>query len=331
MANVAINGMGRIGRATLRVVMDTPELNLVGVNDIADPENIAYLIKHDSVYGRYPKDVSYADGKLHIGDEVVPFYSERNPVDLPWDRDDVDIVFESTGVFTTTEKAGLHIEGGAKYVLISAPAKDDTPTVVYGVNSEPEDTHVISCASCTTNSITPVVEIIGRVFGIQKAILTTIHGYTANQGIVDQPSKAYVRGRAAAINIVPTTTGAAVATTKALPQYVGKFDGIAMRVPTPVGSVSDLTFLTEKDTTVEEVQNALREGAEGKYKGVMAVTEVPFVSTDIIGDPHGSIVDLAMTKVVDGNLVKVLAWYDNEWGYTNQMVRKALEIAAKLS
>ena len=329
MANVAINGMGRIGRATLRVVMDTPELNLVGVNDIADPENIAYLVKHDSVYGRYPADVSYSDGKLHVGDEAIPFYSERNPADLPWDELGVDIVFESTGVFTTTEKASAHIEGGAKYVLISAPAKDETPTVVYGVNSEDEGTNIISCASCTTNSITPVVEVLGRKFGIAKAILTTVHGYTASQGIVDMPHKAWVRGRTAAINIVPTTTGAAKATTKALPQYAGKFDGIAMRVPTPVGSVSDLTFLLETDVTEDEVNAALREAADNEYKDVMAYTDIPFVSTDIIGDPHGSIVDLSMTKVVDGNLVKVLAWYDNEWGYTNQMVRKAKEIAAR--
>lgn len=332
MAKVAINGLGRIGRATLKVVLDTPELELVAVNDIASPENIAYLIKYDSVYGRFGETVTAKDGKLHIDGKDYAFLSERDPAQLPWKDLKVDIVFESTGLFTDTDGASKHVQAGARHVIISAPTKsEDVPTVVFGVNTEEGDARVISCASCTTNSITPVVEVIGRHFGIQKAILTTIHAYTASQHIVDSPNKNFRRGRAGAANLVPTTTGAAIATTKALPQYEGKFDGLSIRVPIPVGSVSDLVFLTEKNVTAEEVNEVLRQEAEGKqYKEVMRVTDDPIVSSDIVGDPHACIIDLQMTKVVDGNLLKIFSWYDNEWGYTNQMVRKAKEIAASL-
>ncbi len=328
MAKVAINGLGRIGRATLKIVIEDPNMELVGVNDIASPENTAYLLQYDSVYGRYPKKVSAEEGKLIVGDTEIPLFSERNPADLPWGELGVDVVFESTGVFLTQEKAGLHIEAGAKWVIISAPAKDDTPTVVHGVNDIDGNTKIFSCASCTTNSVAPVVEIIGRRLGIQKAIMTTVHGYTSTQALVDLPAKSFVRGRAAAVNIIPTTTGAAVATTKTLPQYKGKFDGIAMRVPVPAGSVSDIVILTEKDTTVEEINAILtEEAASDKYNGVFGVTEIPMVSTDILGMSYASLADLAMTKVVDGNLIKILAWYDNEWSYTSNMVRQAQELA----
>jgi glyceraldehyde 3-phosphate dehydrogenase len=334
LAKVAINGLGRIGRATLKVVMDNPDLELVAVNDIASPENIAYLIKYDTVYGRFGHEVSVADGKLNIGKSSIAFLSERDPAQLPWKDLGVDIVFECTGIFTKREDAAKHAEAGARFVLISAPTKsEDVPTIVYGVNTDAGgEATVISCASCTTNSITPVVEIMGRHFGIQKALLTTVHAYTASQTIVDGPSaKNFRRGRAGAANLVPASTGAAIATTKALPQYAGKFDGVAIRVPIPVGSVSDLVFLLEKDVTKEEVNAVMRKEANGdQYRGIMAATDDPIVSSDIVGDPHACTIDLDMTTVVDGNLVKIFSWYDNEWGYTNQMVRKAVDLAKTL-
>jgi len=333
VARIAINGLGRIGRAALRLILDSKELELVAVNDIAPAENIAYLVKYDSVYGRYGDDVFAKDGALHVDKKSFKFLSEKDPAALPWRDLKVDIVIESTGRFTDKADAGKHIQAGAKYVIISAPTKsDDVPTVVFGVNdSDPKD-QIISCASCTTNSLTPVVEVIGRHLGIQKAIMTTVHGYTAGQGLVDSPApKELRRGRAGAINIVPASTGAAKATTLALPQYKGKFDGVAVRVPVPVGSVSDLVVLTEKNTTKDEVNAILTEEAgTARYKEIMRVTNDPIVSSDIIGDPHACIIDLQMTKVVDGNLVKIFAWYDNEWGYTNQMIRKAKALAKSL-
>lgn len=332
MARIAINGLGRIGRAALRLILDSKELELVAVNDIAPAENIAYLIKYDSVYGRYGDEVFAKDGALHVDKKSFKFLSEKDPAALPWKDLKVDIVIESTGRFTEKDDAGKHIQAGAKYVIISAPTKsDDVPTVVFGVNDSDPKQQIISCASCTTNSLTPVIEVIGRHLGIQKAIMTTVHGYTAGQGIVDGPNKAMRRGRAGAINIVPTTTGAAIATTKALPQYKGKFDGVAIRVPVPVGSISDVVMLTEKNTTKDEVNAILTKEADtARYKEIIRVTNDPIVSSDIIGDAHACIIDLEMTKVVDGNLVKIFAWYDNEWGYTNQMIRKAKDIAKSL-
>lgn len=331
MARIAINGLGRIGRAALRLILDSKELELVAVNDIAPADNIAYLVKYDSVYGRYGEDVSAKDGTLHVDKKSFKFFSEKDPAALPWKELKVDIVIESTGRFTEKEDAAKHLQAGAKYVIISAPTKsEEVPTVVFGVNDSGKNDTIISCASCTTNSLTPVVEVIGRNLGIQKAIMTTVHGYTAGQGIVDGPNKNLRRGRAGAINIVPTSTGAAIATTKALPQYAGKFDGVALRVPVPVGSVSDVVLLTDKNTTKEEVNAILTKEAGDRYKGIIRVTNDPIVSSDIIGDPHACIVDLQMTKVVDGNLVKIFAWYDNEWGYTNQMIRKAIDIAKEL-
>jgi glyceraldehyde 3-phosphate dehydrogenase len=244
----------------------------------------------------------------------------------------VDVAFECTGIFRTGEDLRKHLAAGARFAILSAPPKsEDVPTVVHGVNTPSGETRVISCASCTTNSITPVVEVMRRRLGVQKAMLTTIHAYTSSQAIVDSPSKKIRRGRAGAANFVPTSTGAAIATTKALPQLEGRFDGVAVRGPIPVGSISDIVFLTEKDTTVEEVNDIFREEAEAaNYKGVLGVTDDPIVSSDIVGDPHASLVDLGMTTVVDGNLVKVMAWYDNEWGFTNQMVREAVRIVKTL-
>jgi glyceraldehyde 3-phosphate dehydrogenase len=325
---VGINGFGRIGRAAFKIIQTVPELEVGAINDLVATDNLAYLLKYDTVYGRYPGTVEVDGDTLVIDGKRYPVYHEKDPAQIPWDENDVELVIESTGVFTTVEAASKHLEAGARTVLLSAPAKDDMATLVYGVNTADPDQNVLSCASCTTNSITPVVEIMERHFGVEKAILTTIHAYTSSQGIVDGPSKKWNRGRAGAANFVPTTTGAAIATGKALPSMQGKFDGIAVRGPVPVGSVSDLTFVLERDTTEEEVNNIFRqEAGTEQYHEVLAVADDPIVSSDIIGDTHASVVDLNMTKVVDGNLVKVLAWYDNEWGYTSQMVREARRFA----
>ena len=325
---IGINGMGRIGRAALKVILETPELDVVAVNDIVSAESIAYLLQYDSTYGRYQKKVAFEAGKLLIDGKEVKYYSERNPEDLPWGELGIETVIESTGIFTKQEDAERHIKAGAKTVVISAPTKSaDTPTVVHGVNKN-GSTNVFSCASCTTNNISPIVEILGRRIGVKKAIMTTIHAYTATQSMVDGPSRKNLRmGRGGAQNIIPTTTGAAIATTKALPEYAGKFDGIAVRVPVPVGSLSDMTFVTERPVTVDEVNAILIEEAETeRYKNVLDATYDQIVSSDIIQSPYASTVDLSMTRVVDGDLLKVMTWYDNEWGFTNQMIREILEL-----
>jgi glyceraldehyde 3-phosphate dehydrogenase len=325
---VAINGLGRIGRATLKVVLDDDRFELVATNDLIPPDNMAYLLRYDTVYGRFGHTVDHTDGALVIDGKNHKYLSEKDPAQLPWKDLDIDVVFECTGIFDKSEDLEKHLHAGAKNVILSAPTKSpEMKTVVYGVNSDDTADSIVSCASCTTNSITPVVEAVGRRFGIQKAMLTTIHAYTSTQGIVDGPAKKMRRGRAAAANIVPTTTGAAIATTKALPEFEGLFDGVAVRVPVPAGSISDMTFLLKRTTTVEQVNQALTEEAQSeRYKGVLAVTEDELTSSDIIGNPHASIVDLSMTKVVDGDLVKIMAWYDNEWGYVNQMVREAAKL-----
>jgi glyceraldehyde 3-phosphate dehydrogenase len=332
MARVAINGLGRIGRATLKIVMDTPGLELVAANDLAAADEIVYLLKHDTVYGRYEKTVSTDDGSLVIGDTRVALLCERNPPLLPWRSFGVDIVFECTGVFARREELIQHVQAGAKYVILSAPSKgDDVETIVHGVNRPHHGADIISCASCTTNCITPVMEILGRRIGIRKAIMTTVHAYTASQRIVDGPHRHVRRGRAGAANFVPTSTGAAAATTKALPEYRGRFDGIAVRAPVPIGSIADVVVLTARPTTVAEVNGIFtKEAATDRYRGIVGVTDEPLVSSDIIKDSRASIVDLGMTQVVDGDLVKVLSWYDNEWGYSSQMVREARRIAAAI-
>lgn len=330
MANVAINGLGRIGRATLKILMETEDLDLVAANDIAPLDNLAYLLRYDTAYGRYDKEVRVDGGDIVVGGSPIAFLSEKDPAQLPWGEMSVDIVFECTGIFTTGDALQKHLDAGAKFVILSAPVKsDDVPTVVYGVNVPGErGGRMISCASCTTNSITPVVEIMARRIGIKKAIMTTVHAYTSSQSIVDGPSKKTRRGRAGAANFVPTSTGAAIATTKAIPELAGKFDGVAIRGPVPVGSIADMVFVTERDVTVQEVNNIFEEEAEtNKYRGVLGVTHDPIVSSDIIGDSHASLVDLGMTTVVDGDLVKIMSWYDNEWGYSSQMVREAVRIA----
>ena len=334
MARVAINGLGRIGRAALKVIMETPELELVAVNDLGSIENFAYLIKYDTVYGRYDKSVTVEDGKLVVDGQAIEYLSERDPANLPWARLDVELVFECTGFFTKQEEAGKHIQAGAEYVIISGPTKSaDVPTVVHGVNRPDGSAHILSCASCTTNNITPVMEVMQRRIGVKKAIMTTVHAYTSTQEIVDAPGgKDFRRGRTAAANIVPSSTGAAVATAKALPEVEGIFDGVALRVPVPVGSIADIVFLAARETSVNEINSILREeAATERYDGILGVSDDPIVSSDIIGDSRASIVDLELTQVVDGDLVKIMTWYDNEWGYTNQMIRQALETLAEKS
>lgn len=326
MKKIAINGMGRIGRATLKIILDTTELDLVAVNDIAPIDNIAYLLKYDSVHGTFEKEVNVKDNALEVDGKPIPFFTERNPEDLPWKKLNVDIVIESTGVFTKEEDAQKHINAGAKVVVISGPTSSGgVPTVVHGVNTKDGQSTIFSCASCTTNNISPIMEILGRRIGVKKAIMTTIHANTSSNSAVDAPAKKTRMGRSGFNNLIPTTTGAATATTKALPQYAGKFDGMAIRVPVSIGSVSDITIMTERDTTVEEINNILTEEASSeRYQGVIRATKDAIVSSDIIKDPHAAIIDLEMTKVVDGDLIKILAWYDNEWGFANQMIRQIL-------
>ncbi len=329
ITTVAINGLGRIGRAALKITLDTPALELVAVNDIAPIKNIVYLLKYDTVYGRYEKTVESNEEGLIIAGKTIRFFSEKDPARLPWTDLGVDIVLECTGVFTKREELEKHVQAGAKYVILSAPAKsDDIVTVVHGVNTVDGDTRILACASCTTNCITPVVEIIGRRIGIKKAIMTTVHAYTASQAIVDSQSKRFERGRAGAANFVPTSTGAALATAKALPQLDRLFDGIAVRGPVTVGSLADIVLVTERKTSVEEInQIFVEEAATDRYRDIIGVTGDPIVSSDIIKDPRASIIDLGMTRVVDDDLVKILSWYDNEWGFTNQMVREAKQLA----
>ncbi len=327
MKNIAINGMGRIGRASLKIILDTPELNLVAVNDIAPIEDIAYLLKYDSVHGLFEKEVKIEGQNLIIDGHTIPFYNRKDPATLPWGELNVELVIESTGVFTKEEDAQKHIDAGAKIVVLSGPTSSGgVPTVVHGVNTKDGKSTIFSCASCTTNNISPVIEIIGRRLGIQKAIMTTIHANTSSNSVVDAPHKKTRMGRTGFNNLIPTTTGAATATTKAMPEYAGIFDGMAIRVPVAIGSVSDITIVTANKTSKEALNQILtEEAASDRYKNVIRVTNDPIVSSDIIKDPHAAVIDLEMTKVVDGDLVKVLAWYDNEWGFANQMIRQILE------
>ena len=334
MAKVAINGMGRIGRAALKIILDNTKLDLVAVNDLMPLDNLVYLLKYDSVYKRYHRKVEMKDGNLVIDGKTIKVLSVKDPAELPWKDLGIDVVCECTGVFTNQEGMNKHLQAGAKYALLSAPPKGaDVCCIVHGVTQPPAGEKAYSCASCTTNCISPVIEIIGRYFGIKKATMTTIHAYTSSQAIVDGPAKKWRRGRAGAANFVPTSTGAAKATTNCLPQLKGKFDGLGVRGPVPSGSLADIVFVTERPTSVEEISRIFQEEAETpRYKGIMGIAEAPLVSHDIIQDPRASIVDLEMTQVVDGDLVKILSWYDNEWGYTNQMIKEAVRAvkAAKL-
>jgi len=338
MARVAINGFGRIGRTFLRSAFGNPAIEVVAINDLGSLENLAYLLKYDSVYGRAPFSVEVGENKLMVDGKEIAFVQERDPEQLPWGDMNIDIVVESTGFFTKYEDAKKHLVAGAKKVVISAPSKDDPvaagvngATVLVGVNDDQLATCDISSnGSCTTNATSPLVAILKEEIGIEKAILNTVHAYTSTQSLVDGPAKKDLRkGRAAALNIIPTTTGAAVATTKVHTELTGKFDGMAMRVPVPVGSIVDVTFIAARETTVEEVNAALQKAAEDpRWQGVFAATDEPVVSSDIIGSRVGSIADLSFTRVVGGNLVKVLAWYDNETSYTQTLVEHVARAAA---
>jgi len=332
MTRVAINGLGRIGRAAFKVLVDTPQLDLVAVNDLTPIDGAAYLLRYDTVYGRNANEVRAAGESLMVNGWEIRYYSERDPAALPWKDMEVDIAFECTGVFTRKEDLEKHLEAGARIAILSAPAKGEgVPTVVHGVNKPEKGSRIISTASCTTNCITPVVEVIGRRIGISKSMMTTIHAYTSSQAMVDRYDRKTTRGRAGAANLVPTSTGAAKATTRALPEYEGKFDGVAVRAPVTVGSIADLVFLVERETSAEEINDIFREEADSdRYKGILGVSEDEIVSSDIIGDTRASVVDLNMTQVVDGDLVKVMSWYDNEWGYTNQMIREAVRMSGEL-
>lgn len=332
---IAINGFGRIGRSAFKIAFDRADLEIVAINDLTDTKTLAYLLQHDSNYGAYKNKVGYDDAGIIVNDHHIKITAEKEPAALPWAELEVDIVIESTGRFTEKETAELHIKAGAKRVVISGPSKSEgVDTIVLGANEDKIEgaSRVISNASCTTNSLGAVMAILDAEFGVQKSLLTTVHSYTASQALQDAPSKDLREGRNAAENIVPTTTGAAIAVTKTLPQLEGKFDGLSIRVPTPVVSLSDITVLFERNTTVEEINNAFKKAAsEPYYQGILGVSEEPLVSRDYIGNSHSGIVDLLLTKVVGGNLAKIMVWYDNEWGYSNRLVELVADIGKTLN
>lgn len=334
---VAINGFGRIGRNVFKVAFDRSDVEVVAINDLTDTEMLAHLLKHDTNYGMYDKKVSFDENHITVDGHKIVVLSEKEPAKLPWKDHKVDVVIESTGFFVKPELAKAHIEAGAKKVVISAPAKgdhaDDADTIVLGVNDDKIDdsSDVVSNGSCTTNCIVPPAEVMESNFGVEKAMMTTIHSYTADQRLQDAPHSDKRRARAAAQNIVPTTSGAAIATSKVLPMFDGIFDGMAMRVPTSVVSLSDFTFLVKRDVSIEEVNAAFKKAAkEPYYQGILDVCEEPLVSSDFIGNSHSSIVDLGLTKVVGGNMVKIVAWYDNEWGYSNRLAELVADVGKTL-
>jgi glyceraldehyde 3-phosphate dehydrogenase len=331
---VAINGFGRIGRNVLRAAKQSgaEDIDFVAVNDLTDTATLAHLLRYDSVHGRYPGEVEARGESLVVDGDEIRVFSERDPAALAWGDLGVDIVIESTGIFTERDKAAKHLEAGAKKVIISAPAKNEDITVVLGVNEDaydPASHHVISNASCTTNCLAPVVKVLHDAFGFKRGQMTTVHSYTNDQQILDLPHKDLRRARAAAVSIIPTTTGAAKATGLVLPEVKGKIDGMAMRVPTPNVSIVDLTAELDRDASRDQINEAMREAANGRMKGILAYEESPLVSVDFIGNPHSSIVDALSTNVVAG-LVKVVAWYDNEWGYSSRCVDLARYLGERL-
>lgn len=339
---VAINGFGRIGRAFYKLARTRPELEIIAVNDLGDPENMAYLLKYDTAYGRADFDVEVVVGEepgFIVNGEKVALVQEKDATKLPWAKYNVDVVVESTGFFTSPEKAKAHLEAGAKRVVITAPMKGGTvegissATVLMGINHEKLGTcRISSNASCTTNAASPLIHILNETIGIEKALLNTTHAYTGTQKIVDGPGgKDFRGGRAGAQNMIPASTGAAIAVTEAIPSLIGKFDGIAVRVPVVSGSIADITFIAKRNTSVDEVNQILRDAAKDpRWEGIFTVTEEPVVSSDMIGQLYGAIADLEMTRVADGNLVKVMSWYDNEMGYTNTLVKHVLEVSKHL-
>lgn len=329
MINLAINGFGRIGRAAFKIALAKKDVEVLAINDLTDTKTLAHLLQYDTVYGRYEKEVDSTQNSLVVEGKEFKVLAEKDPDKLPWGDLGVDVVLECTGVFTDGQKAHAHIQAGAKKVIISAPAKDEqTPTLLLGVSDVGASKEDVVCnASCTTNSIAPVADVLHKNFGIKKALMTTIHSYTADQNLVDGPHKDLRRARAAAQNIVPTSTGAAIAVAKVIPDLHNMFDGLAVRVPTAVVSLSDFTLLLNMKVTIDQVNNVfIQASRDPQYKGILAVTDKPLVSSDFIGNPYSTIVDLGLTKVVGGDLVKVVAWYDNEWGYANRLVELAIKI-----
>ncbi len=327
---VAINGFGRIGRSAFKIAFERSDLEIVAINDLTDNKTLAYLLAHDSNYGNYQHEVSFDEEGIIVNGQHIKIIAERDPAALPWGELAIDVVIESTGLFTKKEDAEKHLQAGAKRVVISGPSKSDgVDTLVLGANEDKiaGSTPVVSNASCTTNSLGVIMAILDAEFGVEKSLLTTVHSYTASQALQDAPKKDPREGRNAAENIVPTTTGAAIAVTKALPQLSGKFDGLSVRVPTPVVSLSDVTVLLSRDVTEEQLNDAFRRAAkEPFYQGILGVSEEPLVSRDYIGNSHSGTVDLLLTKVVGGNLAKIMVWYDNEWGYSNRLVELVSDV-----
>jgi glyceraldehyde 3-phosphate dehydrogenase len=332
---VGVNGFGRIGRCILREVIKRDDIEIVGINDIADLNNLAYLFKYDSVHRRFDGNVKVDGNALVINGKKVPFTQIREPEELPWKDLGADVVFEATGIFRTRELAAKHMKAGAKKVVVSAPFKGDDGdfTVVYGVNHNQYDASkhdIVSNASCTTNCFAPVVKVINETFGIEQGLMTTAHSYTSSQKVLDLPAKDWRRGRAAALSIIPTTTGAAIATTKVFPELKGKLDAIALRAPVPDGAVVDFVCKVNKEASVDSVNAAFKKYADGELKGVLEYAEDPIVSMDILGNSHSSIFDPGFTKVIDGKLIKVLSWYDNEWGFSMRMIDVAIMMGKSL-
>ena len=329
MVKVAINGFGRIGRNALKILLDRRDVQVVAINDVTDAETLAHLLKYDSSYGTYDKKISTGKNSIIINTREIPVYAEKEPINLPWKKLGVDVVIESTGFFTNPEAARDHIKAGAKRVIISAPAKGEgAKTVVIGVNEEivEEKDDILSNASCTTNCIAPIMKVLEDEYGVEKAMMTTVHSYTGSQRILDAPAKDLREARSAAENIVPTTTGASKAAALTVPSLKDKFNGLSIRVPTPVVSLADITAIIKRDVTKEELNKFFKKVAkEPYYEGIIGVTEEELVSTDFIGDPHSCIIDLPLTDVVGGNMIKVVAWYDNEWGYSNRLVELAVD------
>lgn len=331
---IAINGFGRIGRNAFKLAFERDDIEVVAINDLTDTKTLAHLLKHDSTYGTYHYDVSYDENSIFVAGKQIRVLAERDPALLPWGEFGIDVVIEATGLFVQPEKARAHINAGAKKVVISAPAKGEgAKFIVLGVNEHEltREDDIISNASCTTNCIAPVMAVLEREFGIEKSLMTTVHSYTASQRILDAPAKDLREARSAAENIVPTTTGAAIATAKVIPSLEGKFDGLSVRVPTAVVSLSDITAVLKRNTTKEEINEVFkRAAADPFYQGILAVTDEPLVSMDFKGNSHSSIVDLSLTNVVGGNLIKVVAWYDNEWGYSNRLVEIVADVAVNI-
>ena len=333
---VAINGFGRIGRAVFRIIAERPDsgIEVVAINDLADDDVLAYLLKNDSVMGQFAGEVQTADGIMTAGGHTVQMLMEPDPTKLPWAELNVDVVVEATGIFRTREKAAMHIEAGAKKVLLTVPAKDEVDaTIVLGVNGDSLESsdQVISNASCTTNCLAPVAKVLNDSFGVKRGVMTTVHAYTNDQRLADVPHSDLRRARAATENIIPTTTGAARAVGLVLPELAGKLDGMAMRVPVPDGSIVDLVIELDQDVTVEQVNAAMKAAAEGELEGILQYSEEPLVSTDIIGNPYSSIFDANATQVMDGRFVKIVSWYDNEWGYSNRVVDLIEKVATQLT